>query len=104
MYATVPSPVPPCPLVRVTHAALFSTVQEQPLPALTASVPDPPPLSKDADEGVTVYVQDCADKSSSFVHALRHKAAHPIANAITASAYRGLVRSVSKGRKAMAAG
>lgn len=41
--ATVPLPLPLAPDVIVTHVAFFVAVQAQPVPAVTATDPEPPP-------------------------------------------------------------
>lgn len=45
--ATLPLPLPLAPDVIVTHAADVEAVQAQPLPAVTATDPDPPPAAID---------------------------------------------------------
>ena len=42
LNATEPFPLPLAPEVTVTHPGLLPAVQAQPLPADTATVPDPP--------------------------------------------------------------
>jgi hypothetical protein len=53
---TPPLPVPPVP-VNVAHASPMAAVQEQPLPAVTATVTDPPSAVKLRLVGEIEYVQ-----------------------------------------------
>lgn len=50
-------PVPSAPAVIVIQLAPLAAVQAQPVPAVTAIVPDPPANGYDADVGFTVKLQ-----------------------------------------------
>ena len=53
--ATLPLPVPLAPLVTDSHAALDAAVHAQPLPAVTATDPVPPPTTTVWLDGAIVY-------------------------------------------------
>jgi hypothetical protein len=55
---TVPLPVPLAPDVTVIHEALLTAVHPQPLPAVTVTLPDPPPDPKLCEVGDAAYVQE----------------------------------------------
>jgi hypothetical protein len=57
LKVTVPLPDPLAPVVTVIHVALLVPVQLQPVPALTETVPEPPPAARDCEVGLIAYVQ-----------------------------------------------
>jgi hypothetical protein len=56
LKTTEPLPLPLAPDVIVIHVALLAAVQAQPVPAVTATVRDPPPLPMETLVGLTEYV------------------------------------------------
>jgi hypothetical protein len=59
-YCTVPFPLPDAPETMDIHAALDAAVQAQPVPAVTFTLPFPPPAATAALVGEILYVQDAA--------------------------------------------
>ena len=55
LYWTVPLPLPLPPAVMVSHGTLLAAVQEQPPPAVTPTLPVPPPAA--------AFALDCASEN-----------------------------------------
>jgi hypothetical protein len=67
---TVPVPEPGVPSVTTIHGALLVAVHEQPVPAVTETVPAPPPTGNDPDVGVIDTEQPLAWLTVTFFPAI----------------------------------